>query len=372
MDTYFAAAERSSKEQLASEIEVIEQSPVVNILMNCTGGFLAMLNEQRQVVAVNTSFLQYLGIDDPVSATGLRPGEVLHCVHAHEAPSGCGTTRYCTTCGAAIAMVACQADNKPIDRTCELVIDNGKTLVDLVFAVRAFPLDLEGRSFILFFLRDVTRQQQQAALERTFFHDISNVLNGLLGASELLRLRPGQRETAEIVYRHAVRLVKDVSLQKNLIASGEGDSKTSLVVVTSDQIIGELEDIFANHPEVQQKELLVTHPIPVLTFTTDPVLYLRVASNMVTNALEATDPSGTVKVWLESSEGTIDFKVWNRQQIPEDVALRVFQKNFSTKGGEGRGIGAYAMKLVGETLMGGSVTFSSSDEGTVFSFSLKL
>lgn len=370
MDTYIAAAERSGKEQLASEIVVIDKSPVVSTLMSCIGGLLALLNEQRQVVAVNTAFLQYLGIDDPMEATGLRPGEALDCIHAHEAPGGCGTSRHCTTCGAAIAMAVCQVENKAIDRTCELVIDNGKTLVDLVFSVRAFPMVLEGRNFILLFLRDITRQQQQAALERTFFHDISNVVNGLLGASELLLLRPGHRETADSIYRSAVRLSKDIALQRNLFESGDGDFKTSLISVNSDQIIDELEDVFANHPAAHQKELLVSHPLPALIFRTDPGLYLRVAGNMLINALEATSGSGTIKMWYESGNETIDLKVWNHQQIPEDVALRVFQKNFSTKGGEGRGIGAYAMKLVGETILGGSVTFNTSTEGTVFSFSL--
>lgn len=371
MNTYFAAAERSSKEQLASEIVVIDKSPVVSTLMSCVGGLLALLNEKRQVVAVNTSFLQYLGIENPMDATGLRPGEVLDCIHAHDSPSGCGTTRYCTTCGAAIAMVACQAENKPIDRTCQLVVDNGNRLVDRVFSVRAFPMVLEGRRFILLFLRDVTRQHQQAALERTFFHDISNVLNSLLGASELMLLRPGNRATADSIYRSAVRLSKDVALQRNLFGRDDGDFKASWGEVTSEQINDDLEDVFLHHPAAVEKELLISHPVPAHVFKTDPGLYLRVAGNMVTNALEATAPSGTVKVWYEYGEETIDFKVWNNQQIPEDTALRVFQKNFSTKSGEGRGIGTYAMKLIGETILGGRVTFITSAEGTVFSFSLQ-
>jgi sensor histidine kinase regulating citrate/malate metabolism len=53
------------------------------------------------------------------------------------------------------------------------------------------------------------------------------------------------------------------------------------------------------------------------------------------------------------------------------VQLQIFQRSFSTKGENGRGIGAYSVKLFGEGYLKGKVAFSSSDpEGTVFSLSL--
>lgn len=49
------------------------------------------------------------------------------------------------------------------------------------------------------------------------------------------------------------------------------------------------------------------------------------------------------------------------------LGLRVFQRYFSTKSGDGRGLGTHMMKLVGETLLKGTVSFSSSaEDGTTF------
>ncbi|MHC4874743.1 MAG: ATP-binding protein [Planctomycetota bacterium] len=57
----------------------------------------------------------------------------------------------------------------------------------------------------------------------------------------------------------------------------------------------------------------------------------------------------------------------------EDVKLRVFQRNFSTKADNGRGLGTFSMKLFGEKFLGGSVTFvSTEEEGTVFKLTLPL
>jgi sensor histidine kinase regulating citrate/malate metabolism len=54
--------------------------------------------------------------------------------------------------------------------------------------------------------------------------------------------------------------------------------------------------------------------------------------------------------------------------LPE-IANRIFQRNFSTKAQAGRGVGTYSMKLFGEKILGGKVSFTSSrEDGTVFKF----
>ena len=94
---------------------------------------------------------------------------------------------------------------------------------------------------------------------------------------------------------------------------------------------------------------------------------------MVINALEATPAGGTVRVMAEQDGARVRFSVWNPGYIPETVARRIFQRNFSTKGKLGRGLGTYAMKLLGETLLGGTVSFQTSPEqGTRFSCELPL
>ncbi len=72
-------------------------------------------------------------------------------------------------------------------------------------------------------------------------------------------------------------------------------------------------------------------------------------------------------------DDAISFSVWNRRPIPEAIALRVFQRYFSTKAEYGRGIGTYMMKKLGEEVLGGKVTFASTEEGgTQFRITLPL
>ena len=67
---------------------------------------------------------------------------------------------------------------------------------------------------------------------------------------------------------------------------------------------------------------------------------------MVLNALEATDNSEKTFLWFEHNETSLTFKVWNHQAIDDKVALRIFERNFSTKEKTGRGIGTFSMKLI--------------------------
>jgi len=65
----------------------------------------------------------------------------------------------------------------------------------------------------------------------------------------------------------------------------------------------------------------------------------------------------------------IIFKVWNSEEIDEKTSMRIFQKFFSTKDEIGHGFGTYAIKFLGEHVLKGIVSFNTSPDGTVFSFS---
>jgi sensor histidine kinase regulating citrate/malate metabolism len=102
------------------------------------------------------------------------------------------------------------------------------------------------------------------------------------------------------------------------------------------------------------------------TITTDKRLLRRVLGNMLKNALEASSPGQVVSLEF-TSQGETLVTVHNESAMPEEVKLQVFQRSFSTKGGKGRGIGTYSMKLLAERYLHATVGFnSSSAEGTAF------
>lgn len=371
MDTYFAPAEKATQAQLHDEAEVFNNSVLMEGLMETVSGLLAVLNEHRQIIALNDSFLKMLGIQDPVEVLGLRTGNVLDCVHANKAPGGCGTTKYCSTCGAAKAIMTSLETDRPIDDTCVLKTHAEGRKTDIVLSVRSHPIKIQNSRFVMLFLQDITLEQQRAALERTFFHDINNMLSGLVGASEVLSRQNEKSPMVDMVRRSSLRLQKTVEMQRFLLECESDSYKLVPQPLTMNQLQEDINALFVNHPAKNSKQLRISHELGDMYIQTDISLFQRVLANMITNALEASPSGAEVCVTFFKKGKTINFSVKNEGVIPEDIRLRIFQRNFSTKASSGRGIGTFSMKLFGEKILGGKVDFSSSeDEGTVFTFSL--
>ena len=95
-DTFFAPAGRRGNERLAVEISAVTRNPVIDAVLTSVSGLLAVLNERRQILAINDALIDMLGISDASQIPGLRPGEAIGCAHSAEGPDGCGTSRYCS------------------------------------------------------------------------------------------------------------------------------------------------------------------------------------------------------------------------------------------------------------------------------------
>lgn len=368
METFFASPKRSPKEQLDIEISIACGNPLMSCFLNSLDGLIAVLNEHRQVLALNAAFLTSLGIDDPEEVLGLRPGEALHCIHADEEPAGCGTTRFCSSCGAAIAIVASLEQDMPAERLCALTANRGGKHVDTALLVRSHPIKIDNNRFLLVFAQDVTADEHRAALERTFFHDINNLLCGLLQTCESL-LEEQSSELSETVNELAQRLTGEVAIQRCLLRGESGRYHPTWSTASVGDVVGQLERFFANHQAARGKKIEYA-PCPAeLMLSTDLSALSRVLINMTLNALEATESNGTVKFWTESENENVSFCVWNNTHIPKEVQQRLFQRNFSTKAQDGRGIGTYSMKLLGQEVLGGQISVASSEAaGTTFSF----
>ncbi len=370
-ETFFAPPERTDRRKFENQIVSIGQNPLMNVLLKSVGGLLVVLNEDRQVVALNHAFLDALGIQDPAAVLGLRLGETLQCIHAEDEPHGCGTTAYCATCGAAIAMMAAINDDKTDEQVCALITTKDGAIQDTCLLIRAQPLLVEQNRWILIFAQDITQQQFWITLERVFFHDINNILTSLLGNSELLAEEQPEHRKVRQIRLAAERLSNEVSLQRSLSHQKDTHYLIRKKDIVLKEVRKEVDLILSGHPAKDNKTLEAVWPSEDVTIYTDIMLVSRVLGNMLINALEATPEGGSVHIKTLPEPGHVVWDVWNEGEIPSNIQKRVFQKHFSTKAKLGRGLGTFSMKLFGERYLGGEVTFTSSlERGTIFTFRL--
>ena len=364
LTTLFAPPERAAAETIASVHRQLVDLPFLSKFVDSMPGGLLVLNPERQIVFVNRSLLDLAGVNEQSLLLGKRPGELLRCEHADENPAGCGTTEFCKTCGAVKAILASQQGNADIQE-CRLLRKPDGEALDL--RVWATPFRVNELALTIFALLDISNEKRRKALERIFFHDILNTASGVKGFAELLE---GASMEDVVQYKGFIAtlsrmMVDEINSQRTLTAAENNELTITPVAIRSLDLLQDVIALFQNHEVARDRMLRLDSGAQAIEWDSDRVLLTRVIGNMVKNALEAVHPGETVTVGCAGRDRQIEFWVHNPNQMPRDVQLQIFQRSFSTKGA-GRGLGTYSIKLLSERYLQGTVSFSSTAEGTTF------
>jgi hypothetical protein len=364
--TYSAPGEREEIEQVRTEHQHISAIPHLQELLSAFPTAAVILNGCRQIVAANQRLCRLLDKRED-ELLGLRIGEAFNCIHWREGRCGCGTSRFCETCGALQATLNNQRTSDEDIRECTITLqtDEGERALDL--RVTASRLDL-GEKFTVFSLIDIGDEKRRAVLERMFFHDVLNTAAGVRNLLEILPALSDQyrRETAHLACQLVEYLIEEIEGGKDLAAAERGELAVQMTSLDAREILKSVCELYAKHPVSQGKAVVVTEVSGSYVITTDKLLLKRVLGNLVKNALEASEEGQQVSLGFRNC-GAAVFRVHNEAAMPELVRLQVFRRSFSTKSPAGRGIGTYSAKLIAERYLGGSLSFTSSEEeGTTF------
>lgn len=370
ISTQFAPAKRAPGEKIAAQASYLLNLPLFERFFNAVPDIVLVVNQQRQIIFANHNLLQVTRQNDDATIIGLRPGEALGCVHAFETEGGCGTSEFCQTCGAVEALLSSLKGQESIQE-CRIALQNGDAL-DL--QVWATPITLDGETFSIFAVKDISHEKRRQALERIFLHDLLNVAGGLRGFAGLLtEATPAELETITgALSRLSGRLIEEINTQRELNAAESNELVVHPTRLDSQALLQEVLALYQHHEVAEARRLELDPHAPSVFFTSDLNLLQRVIGNMVKNALEAAAPGEIVTLGCTSYPDMIEFWVHNPGYMPRQVQLQVFQRSFSTKG-TGRGLGTYSMKLLGERYLKGRLSFTSSpDQGTTFRASFPL
>ncbi|MFP4458738.1 MAG: sensor histidine kinase [Candidatus Zixiibacteriota bacterium] len=376
--SYRPPKERSSLEAINHDIKRISKSEIVNAILENTGGIVAVLDVNRQVIGVNHKLLEKLKIENREDVFGLRPGEVFNCIHSIEEDGGCGHSKYCPTCGAAIAISLAQIEKEPIERICVVSLKKDNDIEEVYFKVRANTFFHEGRWYILLFLQDYTDAQRRASLEKIFYHDIGNIVNGLAGSAQILTSRRGENSSEDdsinYIIDSAMQLSREILLHRAMQEKDAQIYHKSLEKASIKSIIDKAVSIIQNSSSAKDKTIVVSEA-PEFEMYLDITVVIKILCNMLKNALEADNTKNEIEIWAElgNQDGNIKFHVWNDAFIPKEIQYRIFQKNFSTNPELGRGFGTFSMRFFARELLDGDVYFQTSKkEGTKFTLNIPL
>ena len=328
---------------------------------------IVVINAQRQIVYCNQAFHSLAESCDVGEILGLRPGEALNCIYSRIMKAGCGCSKFCTQCGAAIAILnSLRGDNDC--QECHMLCkdSSGKRALDLQVFTK--PITFEDQIFTLFTALDISHEKRLHYLQRTFHHNLINEAGGMVTIGSMLKTGDMGLQDSDLIEECSQLILRDVIYHRDMTAAEDGRLTVSPGDVRIDTLLDTLCREMRNQPEARGVEMDVQ--CEFLEMITDQRLLLHVLRNMLLNALEASPKGERVVLACHQDDGVV-ITITNKGEMPRDIQLQLFKRYVSTKG-DTRGLGTYVIKLFTEEYLNGRVSFSSRDGETRFTLKLPL
>ncbi len=175
------------------------------------------------------------------------------------------------------------------------------------------PVGLEDK-FTLVALEDIAHEKRRSALERVFFHDVSNIATAVNGIAQIvtgLDDPERSRELSAVLSKSTVQLIDEIQAQRDLLSAENGELAVALETTSAGKIVETVGAIYGASPLAEGRQLVVEPLDPDVMVDTDLVRAVRSLGNLVKNALEASSPRDDVRMWTEIVPGGLVFHVAN-------------------------------------------------------------
>jgi len=123
-------------------------------ILNAIPLMIFIVDRDVRIHDLNDTAATVFGLDR-ATVLNSRGGEVLHCLHAHDVPEGCGLAPFCQNCVIRNSVTKClegQAVNRKRTKA-ELLIGGTKKEIELL--ITASPMPISEEPLVLLILEDI-------------------------------------------------------------------------------------------------------------------------------------------------------------------------------------------------------------------------
>ncbi len=363
--------ERRTSEEILRQARMISQISILDIMSQHSTDFVGVLNSTRQFIYLNKKSLPEDA--QPALLLGMRPGEMLGCVHSHESAYGCGLSGACSYCDAVQTVMQTLTTGESAEREGRILVEHDGRTDSLDVLIHTSPFVLEGELFVILHLKDISVEKRMDIMERIFYHDIYNSIASLNSIINLSEITSDEIPDVEQYLLSGVNdIIEQIEYQRLIKTIEQGKS-------VDEPPLTEIKEMLENFlPLINHSAFLEGRkfsqeisPDPVFV-KAKPVILRRILMNLLKNAKEASDPGDTLSIAIDSTGENCTIQVRNPQYISPEVQAGIFQHSFSTKG-IGRGYGTYSMKILSQRYLGGDIDFTTTpEEGTCFTLQIPL
>ncbi len=367
------SSERVSDANLQAQAGFLAAVPLLQRVLDAIPSMVMLLNPQRQLLLANRRLIEFAGAQGVDELRGLRPGEILECVHALEGCGGCGTTPHCSACGSLRAIADAQLGAAGT-QVCLMARRRPEGNEPVEFEISATELEVSGQKFTFVCYDPATDRMLRERLEFSILPQagaVATEIEALTRAAATEGMAPDARRRAlGLLEMASSRLASLVHTHSDLTAAETGKLPVTMEPLSARELMSLAVGDFAIGGSLGEPEVQLEGGSEDVEVETDRGLARKALREILLNALQAAPSGQGVRAGFRVSDEHVDFYITNPGEMSRAIQLQVCSRAFSTKA-RGRGYGAYYAKLVTERYLRGELTFESkAGEGTTFAVRL--
>ncbi len=210
-----------------------------------------------------------------------------------------------------------------------------------------------------------------------FFHDISNMITAVSLSLENLSYDARSKDTDVLVHEDISNTLNYMGKVRVFLESIRKQISTVENVCTFDPNveINQILELFKN--QLVSKKILINLSLDSKgTLNGNPVKFFQLVKNLLGNSIDSfynsVNKFKQIRISTSNFNDSFIFEIYdNGCGIPQDVQDKIFDLFYSTKlENGGTGIGLNVCRDIVENTFGGTISYSSGNEGTLFTIKI--
>jgi len=218
----------------------------------------------------------------------------------------------------------------------------------------------------------------QADIDRMVHHDLKTPISAIINLSEQLIEHPKYKilpedfnENIQLIESSGYLLMDLVNQSLNIYKIEMDKYQANLKAIDIKSLISRVADDININAEKNQINIQCLYDESKVFALIDELLCYSIFSNLIKNAVEASEAGHYVKIDLKVVDDEVVIKIHNVKAVPEQIIDTFFNKNVTFGKQEGNGLGTYSAKIMTE-VQGGTIEMQSDDTtGTFLILSFK-
>ncbi|MHC4873071.1 MAG: serine/threonine protein kinase, partial [Planctomycetota bacterium] len=246
---------RILKSELKKLIRALDQSQMLNTLLEWVDGFVMVLNRQRQILKVGGEWPEFLADQEMENLIGKRPGEIFGCVNVDKGPDGCGTSDSCKHCGALCGILTTIDSGENVESGCKITVHGSEGEESGKYKVNVSKVQVEDFEVTLVLFKNISQagryfpgfNRKKTVQHFPGYEKIRTLGTGAMGSVYLVRNEEGKQFALKTIhpelitdnsqtsrFRNETKMALDFK-HRNIVETYEvGTSKNGVLYMVSE------------------------------------------------------------------------------------------------------------------------------------------